>query len=309
MSLIDPAGRLDPAPVSAPSERQTTPASGGETKPDANQAELPGLTADPNEQTPPDDAGAEKEREERRERRRNPAQERINELTADKRRLEREKDQLLERVLNGGQQPNGQQRPASEGELKEPREADFADYGEYLKARDNFLVERTRRTTAKEYEDRQAAEKRKGSEEQMRVRASEARQRFDQAADSVATSYEDFDDVMDRLWDGKIPVVANNDAVAEFIIEHAERGPELVYFLDANPKEAKRIAALTSPIAVARELTRLEQALPKPTARTVSKAPPPPKEVKGGGADKQDPEKMSIDDMRKAGGFKRKVDY
>lgn len=321
MSFVDPVGRSDPAPVPTPAEHkpsQTPTPSGGEVKPDA-QAELPGIAADPTEQTPADDAGAETDVTKREEatprRNRHPSQERISELTADKRRLERENEKLLERVLKGNDRP-AQSDPATAqtGDLKEPREEDFTDYGKYLHARDEFLVERTRRATAKEFEDRQKADERTRSEDQMRTSAREARQRFDEAANKVAEQYEDFADVMDDLFppdksETRLPFMMNNH-IARFVFEEAERGPELVYHLDANPKEAKRIAALTSPLAVARELTKLEAAMPQPKARTVTNAPRPPKEIKGGGSDKLDEEKMSIAQMRAAGiGGKRKVDY
>lgn len=300
MSNIDPAASAAPVPMPAP---QTTPTpSAGEQKPDASTttADVDGQA---DQQKPPaTDAGAAEQAERERKRaHRQSAQERINEAVAAQRSAERQRDEILQRVLDGQLKPEAkvQANQQSVTDLKEPRETEFTDYGDYLKARDDYLVERTRRATAKEFDERRKADEGKRSLDERKVKAVEARERFDKSADSVADSYEDFDDVMEDLWAGKIAAVSNNDSVAEFIMEHAERGPELVYFLDKNPKEAKRIAALTSPIAITRELTRLEASLPKPKARTVTNAPTPPKELGGkGGADILDPEKMSPEQYR-----------
>ena len=125
----------------------------------------------------------------------------------------------------------------------------------------------------------------------------DARKRFETSAKDVSEHYEDFDEAMQDMWSGAIPAIAQSDAMAEYVIEVSERGPELAYHLHANPKEASRTAKL-SPLAQVRELARLEASLPKPESRNISKAPAPPKGVKAtGGPAGKDIEALADSDM------------
>lgn len=214
-------------------------------------------------------------------------------------RAERAQADLERERFVKSQERDNKPEPARD-EPKAPKLADFGTYEEYERADRAFIAEQTRKATLKELDDRDKASKAKADQESEAKRFKQARDRFETASDSVAEHYEDFDDVMERMWAGKIPVIAQHDHVAEYIIEVSDRGPELAYHLDANPKEAERIASLPR-LAQVRELARLEASLPKPGAKNVTKAPPPPKQVGArGGSDGKDPEKMTIEEMRAA---------
>lgn len=271
---------LPKTPVAVEVPQATAPVENAETA----------TTSEPN--VPPDDAGAEPTEAKKRR----GVQKRIDELTAEREDARRDRDhwrELAQKQIS----PARAEAATVDPDLKEPREADYTSYDDYLRSRDEYLVEKGRRATLKELEARaKTVEAEKAKTEQAR-KFKEARDRFEKTADSVAEHYEDFDDAMADMWAGKIPVIAQNDTVAEFIVEVSERGPELAYHLRSNPAEAERIAKL-SPLAAVRELTRIEANLPKPEARNVSKAPPPAKPVKAtGGAGLKDIEALAESDM------------
>lgn len=86
--------------------------------------------------------------------------------------------------------------------------------------------------------------------------------------EEARTKYSDFEQVVYN------PNLQISDVMAQSI-QSSENGPEIAYFLGANPKEADRISRL-QPIAQAKEIGRIEAklALDPPTKRT-SNAPPP----------------------------------
>lgn len=257
----------------------------------------PEEAAAPEEKPTPDDAGAEPQEPKKAK----GVQKRIDELTAareDARRREedaaRDRDHWRELALKAqGVKPN---QPDSAG-LVEPREADYPSFDEYLKAREEYLVEKGRRVTRQEFEAKEKQEQAKRVAETMRDHARKARESFNERAEAVAEHYDEFAETIADMWGGKIPVIRDHDAVAEFIVEHAERGPELAYHLKSNPKVAEQIGKLP-PLAQVRELTRLEASLPKPEARKVSKAPTPGTPVKATGGPVNDLSHLAETDMK-----------
>jgi len=234
-------------------------------------------------------------------------QRRINRLTADFRstqaELERERQLRIEAETR-------LKAPASAGdnEPKPPRLEDFRSYEEYERADRKFIADQATREAEKRFKAAEAEREARAIREAQAKRISEAKDRFEKSAEQVSEHYEDFAEVMDDMWRGRIEVIRRNDAVAQYLIEESDRGPELAYHLANNQADADRIGRL-SPLAQVRELVKLEASLPKPNA-TATKAPPPPKQVGSrGGPDTKDPEKMSIEEMRKATGTRRKVDY
>lgn len=234
-------------------------------------------------------------------------QRRINRLTADYREAQAKAQAAearaaeLERKLT---------TPASAGdnEPKPPRLEDFRSYEEYERADRQFIADKATRDAEKRFKAAESEREAKANREAQAKRISEAKARFEKAADAVSEHYEDFADVMDDMWRGRIEVIRHNDAVAQYLIEESERGPELAYHLANNQADADRIGKL-SPLAQVRELVKLEASLPKPNA-TATKAPPPPKQVGSrGGSDTKDPAKMTIEEHRKATGTVPKVSY
>jgi hypothetical protein len=234
-------------------------------------------------------------------------QRRINRLTADYRAAEARaaaaeaKAQELERR-------QATQTQASDNEPRPPRLEDFRSYEEYERADRAYVADKATRDAEKRFKaaetERQASAQREADAKRMR----EAAERFNKSAEDVAEHYEDLAEVMDDMWRGRVPVIRNNDAIARYIIEESDRGPELAYHLANNADAAERIGRLT-PMAQVRELVKLEASLPKPNA-PATKAPAPPRTIGSrGGSDTKDPEKMSIDEMRKSLGLRRKVDF
>lgn len=233
-------------------------------------------------------------------------QRRINRLTADYRREQAEKDALAARVreLEG----KITQPVKDEDAPKPPRLEDFKTFEEFQTADRAWVAETTRRETLKALEEARTKEEAKKAETEARERITKARERFDDLAEKVAEHYEDFNDVMDDFYKGRSPLKNFDRSSLEYIFEgDHSRGPELVYHLHQNEDVAKRIASMR-PVQQVAELARLEASLAKPGAKNVSKAPAPPKRVGGtGGPDGKDPEKMSIEEMRKATGTRKIV--
>ena len=232
-------------------------------------------------------------------------QRRINRLTADFRAAEAKAQAAEARARELEAKLTAPKTSADEP--KRPNLKDFDTYEDYEHADRQFVADQATRKAEerhrKESEEREASAKREADTK----RHAEARKRFDTAADQVSENYEDFADIMDDMWRDRIPVISRNNAIAAYIIEESDRGPELAYHLATNEAAAERIGKL-SPLAQVKELVKLEASLPKPNA-PATKAPPPPKQVGArGGSDTKDPEKMSIDEMRKATGTVRKVD-
>ena len=234
-------------------------------------------------------------------------QRRINRLTADFRAAQARAEEA-ERRAQELERRQATTTPASADEPRPPRLEDFRSYEEYERADRAYVADKATREAEKRFKaaeaERQAAAQREADAKRMR----EAAERFNKSAEDVAEHYEDLAEVMDDMWRGRVPVIRNNDAIARYIIEESDRGPELAYHLANNAEAAERIGRLT-PLAQVKELVKLEASLPKPNA-PATKAPTPPRTLGGrGGSDTKDPEKMTIDEMRKATGTRRKVDF
>lgn len=80
--------------------------------------------------------------------------------------------------------------------------------------------------------------------------------------------YDDFDQV---AYNPKLPVT---DSMAQ-TIQSSDNGPDVIYYLGSNPKEADRIARL-SPLLQAREIGKIEaKIVSNPPAKKTSTAPAP----------------------------------
>ena len=231
-------------------------------------------------------------------------QRRINRLTADFRREQSEKESLAARV----RELEGKiTQPEKEDDLKPPRLEDFKSYEDYEAARERHIADRTRRETLKVIEDQRSKEQATKAEAEQQARVVKARERFEADAEKVAEHYEDFDEVMDDFFRGNSPLKQFDRQAHEFIFEDANRPSELVFHLHKNEEVARRIAGMR-PVQQVAELARLEASLAKPGAKNVTKAPAPPRSVGAkGGSDGKDPEKMTIEEMRKATGTHRIV--
>lgn len=232
-------------------------------------------------------------------------QRRINRLTADYRNAEAraEAAERRARELEG----KITQPVKDDPDLKPPRLDDFKSYEDYEAARERHVADKTRRETLKVVEEQRGKDEAQKAQTEQRERITKARERFEADAEKVASDYEDFDEVMDDFFRGRSPLREFDRQAHEFIFEDAKRAPELVYHLHQNEDVARRIAGMR-PVQQVAELARLEASLAKPGAKNVSKAPPPPRSVGAkGGPDGKDPDKMTIEEMRKATGTHRIV--
>jgi hypothetical protein len=95
--------------------------------------------------------------------------------------------------------------------------------------------------------------------------------------EEARSKYDDFEQV---AYNPNLPIT---NVMAE-TIQASDIGPDLAYYLGANPKEADRISRL-SPFLQAKEIGRLEAKLvTEPMTKQVSKAPEPISPVKPRGA-------------------------
>jgi len=125
------------------------------------------------------------------------------------------------------------------------------------------------------YADALAARK---AEELIRAREASAKQAemleaYHDREEEARAKYDDFEQV---AYNPNLPIT---NVMAE-TIQASDIGPDLAYYLGANPKEADRISRL-SPFLQAKEIGRLEVKLTtEPMTKQVSKAPEPISPVK-----------------------------
>lgn len=232
-------------------------------KPDAKESdddapeEKPGEAAAEAEDTDADEESGEddddKAKEEKKPQRRRSRRDRmIAELRRENAEIRRRLDEI------------GQQKPA---ELKEPREQDFANTNDWIKARDEWSREQGRREAAAEAE-------RKHKESEERRQAEEVSRRALTAIEQGRKKYADFDAVaLNPDSFDPSPAVAN-------VIMESDQAADVAYYLGMHPDEADRLEAMTS-THVAREIGRIEAKLAtKPNVKPkVSAAPDPPKKI------------------------------
>jgi len=205
-------------------------------------------------------------------------------------KLYREKKELEERLAAIEERQNGQPEPQKEAPVvptevaakfdtfdswseKQLSAGKAASLDDFLEARDAW----------KEARDEQKAERQAIAEAEREIELNYA-----EKVSAFKAEHEDWDEVIGES-EISIPTVVGN-AIKQF-----ENGPEVVYYLAKNPKEAQRVDGLPPVLAVAeigRISARLEKAASEeqPTngskagpdrAPIISKAPPPIKPLGG----------------------------
>ncbi len=123
------------------------------------------------------------------------------------------------------------------------------------------------------YEDYAEALAERKAEELLRQRETKQQQQalleqYHEREETARDKYDDFDQV---AYNPNLPVT---EAMAQSI-QASDIGPDVLYFLGSNPKEADRIARL-SPILQAKEIGKIEASLSSnPPVRKTSTAPAP----------------------------------
>jgi len=123
------------------------------------------------------------------------------------------------------------------------------------------------------YEDYAEALAERKAEELLKQRETKQQQQalleqYHEREETARDKYDDFDQV---AYNPNLPVT---EAMAQSI-QASDIGPDVLYFLGSNPKEADRIARL-SPILQAKEIGKIEASLSSnPPVRKTSTAPAP----------------------------------
>lgn len=198
--------------------------------------------------------------------------------------IERLKSLLSEK---NGEKPVEQEKPVkAEGK---PSADDFETHAEYVEALTDWKLEQR---------EKEAKEK----AEQMRAK-SEAETVMKSHSERVAQfseKHEDFHEVLEGVDD-----IAPSLVLLQLIVS-SDNGPELMYELAKNREEYERINKL-SPIAVARELGKLESKLAAPASeqkqeqKKLTKAPKPLEPVSKAAktASTKSPDSMNYEEFKK----------
>lgn len=193
-------------------------------------------------------------------------QKRIDELTADKRKLAEEVERL--RIL--AEKPAAETKPAAAAANvsdAEPNEDDFESFAEYTKALVRWERDQERKAERAEAQKREAAEKAKSLTDKYTEREA-----------AIKAELPDYDEVMAEAAD-----IGVSPALAEALLE-SDIGPRIAYHLARNPAEAQRLNALNA-LQAAREIGKLEATLTSssssgaPKQKPLSKAPTPIKPI------------------------------
>lgn len=278
MSDIQEGATSAPAGSETPSTAANEQTDSAAVK-DSSTAANPQDTA----QEPASDTGAESDTGESGEPRKPKSefQKRIDRLTRQKGRAEREAARLAEELQAERSAKSPTQTNATTD--AKPQLSNFASYDDYQEALTEWKVDQ--RLKAKDTEVQQ-------SQRQQRQQAvqSERAERFQDSCEEARDKYEDFDEAV-FSDDNRMPNWAGG------LIADTDNPGEVAYFLAKNTKEAKRIYSLR-PEKAAIELGKLVVQLATPKPKQISTAPPPTSTPAGGGrAVPKSPSKMSPDEI------------
>lgn len=212
-----------------------------------------------------------------------PAERRINRLTAEKYR-ERARAEAAERELAylRQQQAPQQQQARDDGP---PKLEQFDSFDRYLEARDTWVTDRATRNAADAVNGHLTQRQQAQMQQQMQERFSTRLREFQ-------SSTPDFEEVIES--GDFIPTPAMTQAIFE-----SDIGPRIAYYLAQHSEEAQAITRM-SPTAAIRALGRIEAKLEaEPVKKPVSAAPKPVEPVSGKGQATKDPDKMSTDEWLK----------
>jgi hypothetical protein len=197
------------------------------------------------------------------------AQERINKAVLKQREAEREADYWKAKATSQSAEP-----VATIASDREPQEAEFADYGQYLKALTKWEIRQDRADAA-----------RAALTQQQQDYQAELSRAFTPQLQTARAKYDDFDEVVAQ------PIFSST---TQDLLFHSPQGAEIAYFLGTNPQEALRLNEL-SPVAAAREIIKLEARFVM-QPKTVSSAPAPITPVTGTAPALKDEDTMTTDE-------------
>ncbi len=189
---------------------------------------------------------------------------RIDELTAARRKAEEERDYWREQAMKQGKEegkekaetPSSAPLPDDPNDPKPVRsdekyDDDFDAYLEDLSAWN-------RRQAVREFEAKQAETRKKAEEEKRKADEAEFVETVQKKFDRGREKYDDFDEVAESVQATPAVMAAVYDS---------DISDELAYYLGQHPEEADRLSAMTSYVAVAREIGKLEARLSQEQAQ------------------------------------------
>lgn len=232
---------------------------GGDEPAPAAEAEL----SEGAEETPQSESAADSETDEEKgegekpeEKKKGGFQRRIDKLTTERKQLAAENEEL-KRKLAG--EPAAQ--PKSEATAAKPKPDDFTSYDDYVEKLAEWTTDQAE---AKREAKRQAQEASRKAEQAQ----AEVSNVWQSRVKEFAATAPDFEDVLEAV---DTPI---SPALTQALLD-SEHGPAIAYELAKNTKEIERLNTL-SPIAVAREIGRLEAAKAKPAAAKRTTLAPEP---------------------------------
>lgn len=196
---------------------------------------------------------------------------------------ERERYRALEERLARIEKGAAPAEEEPQGPPAEPQPEDFEDWSTYMTAHTGWIKSEAKREILAEIQQhQQAASVDNQYREVIQKYAEAVRETADQWSDDVKNLRAEF-----QLEEGERPSAEN--WIANELVFSPESASALALHLSTHPDEFQRIAALSTPRDVSREMAKLEARLEAATSGTssrrekeVSKAPPPIQPVKGG---------------------------
>lgn len=191
-------------------------------------------------------------------------------------------------------------------------EVKYKTWGEYQKAHDKWVFEEADRRANARFDERfnQTQKETEEQRETERIRST-----FGPRVQAAMKKYPDFQQV---AFNPDLPIVKGS-LIEQYILD-SEIGPEIAYYLGQNPEEVTKITGLSQEknaqglflrtgtgmpnAAAARYLAMIELSLigdeeatpPKSSAKPVTKAPPPPRQVAGKPPQTKSDEAQALDD-------------
>lgn len=192
-----------------------------------------------------------------------------------------ERLKLYEHLMRNQTAAEAEAHAAEDVAPVKPNKADFADDDEWDAAMLDYSEQRAQHIARQEIRETIERERQQAERRAIEQAQQQERERHQERIAAAAEKYPDFHEVAE-----------NPDVQVSMVMAHAilqsDSGPDIQYYLGANPAEAKRIMALTPPRQLV-ELGKIEAKLtaPKPEAAPapkprISNAPPPIRPLKSG---------------------------
>lgn len=219
------------------------------------------------------------------------ARSRIGELTFGMRRAERVAAEAIQENLAlrqwiDMQQPRGPQQQAPQQPQQEgpPRQEDYSDWGEYMRAVAQHEYRTARAQDAQQAAAMQVMQQRAYAAAQVAHESRVREATLGQVVEQSAKKWADFEQVVSNP---SLPSLRQVHPAVLDAVAYSEHGGDILYFLGKNPAEAVRIASM-NPVHAVRELGKLEAKIAAGSVQ-FSDAPPPVGTVGARGASGADP--------------------